>query len=121
MMAPVPLPTANGRCGLGEGTFATTRGKGRDAPIAVVSPVQRGPHHAIAYGDHTPNLSRNDRPDPSLAARPQRSGAAGNANSVYRSRRVAPCRLSELDRVRRTSASLFRRPGEVPPRPARPA
>lgn len=32
MTAPVPLLTANGRCGLGEGTFATTRGKGRDAP-----------------------------------------------------------------------------------------
>ena len=28
-MAPVPLLTANGRCGLGEGTFATPRGKGR--------------------------------------------------------------------------------------------
>jgi hypothetical protein len=36
MMAPVPLLTANGRCGLGEGTFATTRGKGRDAPKPVV-------------------------------------------------------------------------------------
>jgi hypothetical protein len=28
MIAPVPLLTANGRCGFGEGSFATTRGKG---------------------------------------------------------------------------------------------
>jgi hypothetical protein len=34
MLATVPLLTANGRCGLGEWTFATTRGKGRDAPKA---------------------------------------------------------------------------------------
>jgi hypothetical protein len=31
MMAPISL-RANGRCGFGEGTFATTRGKGQDAP-----------------------------------------------------------------------------------------
>jgi hypothetical protein len=32
-MAPVPLLTANGRCGFDEETLATTRGKRQDAPI----------------------------------------------------------------------------------------
>jgi hypothetical protein len=58
MMAPVPLPTANGRCGLGEGTFATTRGKGRDAPTTVIRraasnrPVSHHPEQtSIAWSD----------------------------------------------------------------------
>ena len=34
--APVPLPAANGCCGFGEGTFASTHGNGQDAPIPAV-------------------------------------------------------------------------------------
>jgi len=36
MMAPVPLPTTNGRCGFGKETFAGTRGNGREAPKPAV-------------------------------------------------------------------------------------
>ena len=38
-----PRPRANGRCRFSEGTFAGTRGNGRDAPIPViyVSPIGR--------------------------------------------------------------------------------
>jgi len=38
MMAPVPLLTANGRCGFDEETFATTRGKRQDAPMNETAP-----------------------------------------------------------------------------------
>jgi hypothetical protein len=37
-VARFPLPAANGRCGFGEATFATTRGKGQDAPKADALP-----------------------------------------------------------------------------------
>jgi hypothetical protein len=36
MTARVPFLTANGRRGLEEGTFATTRGKARDAPLTAI-------------------------------------------------------------------------------------
>ena len=39
VVARFPLPAANGRCGFGEATFATTHGKGQDAPIAAVGRV----------------------------------------------------------------------------------
>jgi len=42
-VARFPLPAANGRCGLGEATFATTRGKGQDAPGSDIASAASGP------------------------------------------------------------------------------
>jgi hypothetical protein len=39
----LPLLTANGSCGLGEGTFATTRSKGQDAPTPAVGDIANEP------------------------------------------------------------------------------
>ena len=72
----LPLLTGNGRCGLGEGTFATTRGKGQDAPIpdlpALVSERQVRPSPVV-----TSPVRRSRKRSFAVASAPAPSAHAG--------------------------------------------
>ena len=69
---------------------------------------------------HCATYGRDDQADTALTTQAQRRSSARNVNSVCWSRRVVPCRLSELERVRRRGALLFRRSGKTHPRPVCP-